>query len=222
MTKYKNLILIGTSHISKESVEKVKKSIKSLKPDIIALELDPIRFNTLLTKKGKRRISFQKLGIKAFLFNLFGAYVERSLSKHTGIRPGTEMKTAIKLAKKLNLKIALIDQPINITLKRLMSKLTWKEKRQFIKDLFLGFFFRKNRIKFDLNKVPSEKIIEKLMKETKKNYPNVYTVLVTERNRYMGKALYKLMHLFPDKQILAIIGAGHIKGIIGELKSIKK
>ncbi|MFH1592882.1 MAG: TraB/GumN family protein [Candidatus Woesearchaeota archaeon] len=222
MTKYKNIALIGTSHISKESIKKVKKSIKTLKPEIIALELDPLRFNTLLTKKKKRRISFQGLGFKAFLFNLLGAYIEKSLSKHTGVLPGTEMKTAIKIAKKQRIKIALIDQPIGITLKRLMSKITWKEKRQFVKDLFLGFFFRKKRIQFDLNKVPSEEIIEKLMEETEKNYPNIYTVLVTERNHYMGKALYKLMHTFPDKQILAIIGAGHIKGILGELKSIKK
>ena len=60
------------------------------------------------------------------------------------------------------------------------------------------------------------------MEETKTKYPNVYKALVTERDIYMGKALYKLMSTFPDKKILAIVGAGHENGIMGELKSMKK
>ncbi|MEK6922950.1 MAG: TraB domain-containing protein [Nanoarchaeota archaeon] len=221
MVKYKNLTLLGSSHIAKESITKVKDSIQKIRPEIIALELDRPRLNALLSKNKKKTLSYKSLGLKGFLLNLIGAYIEKSLSKHTGISPGTEMKTAIKIAKKHNIRIALIDQPINITIKKLLTNLTRREKWRIVKDFFLSFFVR-SKFQFDLNKVPSEKLIEKLMKETKKNYPNVYNVLVTERDSFMSKALYKLITTFPEKQILAIVGAGHIKGVLGELKSMTK
>ncbi len=225
MTKYKNLTILGTSHISKQSVNQVKSSITTLTPNIIALELDKERFLALISaKQGKRGISFKnfkKLGFKSFLLNLIGAYIEKKLSKSTGILPGTEMITAIKLAKDKKIKIALIDQPIHITLKRLTSQITRKEKLNLIKEL-LFTPFSKNKIKFDLNKVPSQKLIKKMIEGTKTKYPTIHRVLVEERNRYMAKGLYKLMNSNLTSKILAIVGAGHEKEIVGELKSIKK
>ena len=221
MVKYKNIIIIATSHIAKESVDKVKKEIKKIKPNIIALELDNTRLKALLSKKRKITSSIYKLGFRGFLFNLIGAYIEKSLSKHTGILPGSEMKTAIKLAKKYNIRVALIDQPINITINNLVAQMTLIEKLRFIKDILNIFTFKKSKTDFDLNSVPSKKLIEKIIKETMRKYPTLFKVLVKDRDIYMGKALYKLMLTFPDKKILAIVGAGHEKGILGELKSMK-
>src|SRR3989344_9213427 len=117
MAKYKNLHILGTSHISRQSVNEVKKAIKDLRPAIIALELDKSRFLSLTSNKKPGKLgSLKLLGIKGFLFNLVGAFIEKSLGKHTGIKPGTEMKTAINLAKKNNITLSLIDQPIQITI----------------------------------------------------------------------------------------------------------
>ncbi len=212
-----NITLLGTSHIARESLAKVKEIIKKLNPDIIALELDNTRLKAILTGKKKTLPAIKKFGLKVFLFNLIGAFIEKSLSKHTGIHPGSEMKVAIKIAKKQNIKIFLIDQPIDITIKKLLSTISKKEKYQLIKDIIQGLFFKK-KIPFDLNRIPPRATIEKLLEETKEKYPNIYNILVTERNKYMSKALYKLMHEFQNKKILAIVGAGHVKGILGELK----
>jgi len=222
MSKYKNLKIIGTSHISKESVNEVEKEILANKPDLIALELDSTRFKALISKKNKSSniAAFKTFGLTGFFLNLLGSYVERSLSKYTGSKPGAEMKKAIKLAGENKIRISLIDQPIQITIKKLTSQLTRKEKLTFIKE-FIFTFFSKKQIKFDLNKVPSHKTIQKLLKETKQKYPTVYRILVTERNTYMAKILNKLMNMYPKKKILAIVGAGHEKEIIGEIKSIK-
>lgn len=222
MAKYGDIWVVGTSHIAKESVEKVKKAVNSYKPDFIALELDKQRLGTLLSKKKKFSLkALKEFGIKALFLNLIGSFIEKRLSKKTGILPGTEMKTAIKLAKEQKIKIALIDQPVNITLKKLTSRITRKEKFRFIKDILSSLFLRKKQVSFDLNKVPSEKVVKKLIEDTKEKYPTVYQVLIEERNKFMAKALYKLTHLYPKKKILAIVGAGHEEGIIGELKSIK-
>lgn len=220
MDTYKNITILGTSHIAIESVKKVESLIKKLKPDIIALELDKKRFISLISKKRKLSLKdIKELGIKGFLFNLFGAWIEKKLGKAVGVLPGSEMKTAIKLAKKINAKIALIDQDISITIKRLMKTITWKEKFRFIKDFLVALIFRKPKLKFDLRKVPSKKLINKLLKETKKRYPSFYKVLVKDRNKFLAKNLYKLSTSYKKRKILAIIGAGHEKGILGELKS---
>lgn len=220
MDTYKNVIILGTSHIAIESVKKVEDLIKKLKPDIIALELDKKRFYSLISKERKLRLSdIKELGIKGFLFNLFGAWVEKKLGKSVGVLPGSEMKMAINLAKGIGAEIALIDQDISITIKRLMKEITWREKFRFIKDFLKALIFRKSDLKFDLKKVPSQKIIEQLLKETKNSYPSFYKVLVKERNRYLAKSLYKLLTTYPKKKVLAILGAGHEKAVLGELKS---
>lgn len=218
--KYKNLTIIGTSHIAKESVEEVKTTILKEKPEIIALELDKKRLYSLLYKK-KEKINFYnifRVGVKGFFFSLLGAWAEKKLGTIVGVSPGSEMLQAVKIAKKKKIKIALIDQDIEITLKKFSKAITWKEKLNFIVDVFKAIIFRKKKIEFDLTRVPDEKIINKLIKEVKARYPNVYKILVKQRNYIMAHNLFNLMQKNTDKKILAIVGAGHEKEILGLIK----
>ncbi|AJF62388.1 MAG: TraB family protein [archaeon GW2011_AR20] len=219
MRVYKNLTIIGTSHISKESILKVGNFISKNKPDIIALELDRKRLIALIDKRKPGLKDIGEIGIKGFLINLIGAYIEKKLGKLVGVMPGSEMKTAFELSREYNTKIALIDQDISITLKKLGRRITFKEKFRIVKDLLKGIIFRKSDIEpFDLTKVPSESLILKLISKVKERYPNIYDVLIEERNIIMAKGLYKIMNENKDKKILAIIGAGHEKGIFEILK----
>ncbi|MCH8003496.1 MAG: TraB/GumN family protein [Nanoarchaeota archaeon] len=218
--KYNNLTIIGTSHIAKQSLDEVEEAIEKGKPDIIALELDRRRLYSLFNKPGKMRIyDIKRVGIKGFIFSLIGAWAEKKLGKMVGVMPGSEMKKAVRLAKKNKIRIALIDQDIEITLKRFSKSLTWKEKWNFFADIIKALFLRKKVIEFDLTKVPDKKIIKKLVGQVKKRYPNIYNVLIVERNHVMAENLRKIMENYPEKKILAIIGAGHEEDII---KLIKK
>ena len=125
------------------------------------------------------------------------------------------MKIAIQIAKKINAKIALIDQPVDITLKKL-TKTPLKEKLRFVKDILRDIFIKKQRIEFDLTKVPSQSLINKLIKKLKKDYPYIYQVLIKERNQIMAKNLYNLM--LNNKSVVAIVGAGHKKEILNLIK----
>ncbi len=221
MYVYNNLIILGTSHISIQSVKQVEKVIKKHKPGIIALELDKRRFQAIQSKSHK--LSFKDikfLGIKGFILNLLGAWAEKKLGKIVNTSPGSEMKKAIELAKENKLKIALIDQEIQITIKKLIKNIPAKEKLRFIKDLFFSPIKKKD-IGFDLKNVPDQSTIIKLMKQVKKRYPAVYYILVEERNKIMAKNLNRLILQYPEEKVFAIVGAGHEKGIIGELKLIK-
>jgi pheromone shutdown-related protein TraB len=223
---YKNLSIIGTSHIARQSVNSVKNTILKEKPDIIALELDKNRLYGLMHDQ-KRKISISaipKIGFKGFLFSWVGSIIQKKLGDYVGVAPGSEMKTAVRLAKKQKARIALIDQNIEITLKRFSKALTWKEKWRLLVDIFNGVVLRKNELedlnikKFDLTKVPSKEIIKKLINKMRERYPNICRVLIDERNKIMARNLSYLMKEHPEKNILAVVGAGHEEEIIGLIK----
>ena len=218
--KYGDLTIIGTSHIAKQSLDEVERAINVEKPDIIALELDRRRLYSLFKKPGRIRIyDIKKIGIKGFVFSLLGAWAGKKLGKMVGVMPGSEMKKAVKLAKKNKIKIALIDQDIEITLRKISKSLTWKEKWNFFADVVKAVFSKKKTLEFDLTKVPSKKVIKKLVGQVKKRFPNVYNVLIEERNHIMAENLRKIMEMHPDKKILAIVGAGHEDDILNLIKS---
>ncbi len=216
--KFNNLTVIGTSHIARESVKEVEKAILEQKPAIVAIELDESRMQGLLHPRKKKYSlkDIKKVGAKGYLFALLGEYVEKKLGKLVGVSPGTEMLTAYKAATSQGARVALVDQDIQVTLKRISSTLSWKEKWHFVVDI-AKTVFSKEKVEFDLSTVPPEQLIKKLMTQVKIRYPNMYRVLVVERNQVMAKNLAKLMN---EEQglILAVVGAGHEKELVRLVK----
>ncbi len=218
--RYRNLVILGTSHIAKQSLDEVKKCIEEEKPDIVAIELDSKRLPALMSN-APRKIqlrAIRQIGLKGFVFSLIGAWAEKKLGKLVGVAPGSEMKQAINIAKKNNIKIALVDQDIEITLKRLSKTLTWKEKWNFAADILKSIFTKGERIDFDLRTVPEKNIIKKLTSKLKERYPNVHKILIEERNSVIAGNLRNLINSYPDKKILAIIGAGHVDDVLELVK----
>ena len=221
--QYKKLTIIGSSHVSKESVNKVKETIEKEKPEIVAVELDRDRLEALFNKN-KRSLFIRGVGIKGALFAMFGAWIEKSIGKIVKVEPGSEMKMAVIMARRYNSRLALIDQPIAITLRRFSESITWKEKWNFVVDIISGIIMPKKQQKMlglktqDLSKVPTQEAINKILNYTKKRYPNFYNVLVKERNEVMANNLAVLMKKYPDEKIVAVIGAGHEDEILKLVK----
>ncbi|MBT4174788.1 hypothetical protein HOC80_04285 [archaeon] len=224
MIQYENLVLIGTSHIAIESVNEVKRVIKDLEPGFVALELDRGRFMGLMSKERKRLSlgDIRKFGVKGFLFNLFGAWVEDKLGRVVKVKPGSEMKAAVFSAAKIKSKVVLIDQDISITIRNLVQGVTFKEKWRFFTDIIKGFLYKKKMVaefgNIDLRKVPSEKVIIKVVKRVEERYPSVFKALIDDRNKVMAKKLVNLMTKFPDTKIVAVVGAGHVEGMLALIK----
>ena len=57
----KNIVLIGTAHISQESVDEVKSVIEEEHPDIVAVELDERRYKALTEKTKWENTPINKL-----------------------------------------------------------------------------------------------------------------------------------------------------------------
>jgi pheromone shutdown-related protein TraB len=220
MIKYKNLYLIGTSHVSKDSVKEVEKTILKIKPDFIALELDRRRLSVLENNQRKRINlgELKNLGIKGFVLNFVGAWFEKRIGKKVGVEPGSDMKKAIELAKKFKIPLVLIDQDIKYTITKFLSRVTFREKIKFLLDLIIG----KKDIHFDIKKVPSQREIKKIINSIKREYPSFYLTIIKERNEYMGKGIHNLMEKNKKSKTVGIVGAGHEKDIIGEIKLLER
>jgi len=221
-----NIVIIGVAHVSTKSIEKVKEIIQREKPDIVALELDKERFNGLIHEEEvsiKDSIKSNK-NFKDFRFiltNTILAAVQDRIGKKLQTRPGEEMITAIKEANTIGASIELIDRDIKITLNSLLDSLSLKEKIKSFFSIIRSLFIRKK----DLEKIDSiteENLVDDLINEVEKTYPNVAKVLIEERNIYMAKRLIEIARNNKDKKIVAIIGAGHEKGVNECLKQLAK
>lgn len=218
------LKIIGSSHIAKDSVNMVKQEIKEFSPDIVAIELDKRRIVSLFSKNQKPNyLAMMRLvGIKGLLFSLIGSYAQKKLGKIVGVSPGAEMKTAVTEAKKNNLQIALIDQDIEITLRKFSKALSWREKWNFVVDILNALVGVRPKLMFDIRTVPDDKVIDVLISQVKGRYPNVYDVLIEQRNQIMAKRLFNILKNNPTSKILAVVGAGHKSEMIQLLKKYEK
>lgn len=227
--KLDTILILGTSHISKESIKEITLAMERFSPSIVAVELDRHRLESLLHPSRKPTVSFallRRVGVKGFVFAIIGSYVQEKLGRVVGVKPGEDMKTAVLLAKQHHRSIALIDQDLDVTLARFSAALSWKEKGRFLGDLFRAFFFRKREMKrwglseLDLSRVPPKQVILNLLGGLRKRYPNVYRVLIHERNVVMAARLASLADKQPNAKILAVVGAGHEEDLARMLRHI--
>jgi pheromone shutdown-related protein TraB len=215
-----NIYLIGTAHVSKDSIEEVEKIISSVSPEGIAVELDDRRFFSLISNEEKK-VDLKKVlkegnFIKFFIY-LILANSQKKIGESLGIKPGSEMKKAIDIASRYGLPIYLIDRDINITLSRLMDRMTFKEKIKIFWEL-LNSDEGDLEIDDDLLKEMVENP-EKFTKLLKEMSPTIYEVLVDERDRFMAKRLFELSK--GKNSLVAVVGAGHVEGIVRYLKQLE-
>ena len=213
MIVYQNLIVVGTSHIAQSSLDEVERVLEDEDVSLVALELDKSRLLALIhDKKGKAQLKdIRRIGFKGYLFARLGEFAERKMGDIVGVKPGEEMLKAFRLARDNKIHVALIDQNIEVTLKKFSKSITYKEKWTFMKEFF-KHIFRPKKIPFDLRKVPDDATIQKLIDEFKEKYPSLHYVLVEERNEIMAKKLEGLMKRY--SKIVAVVGAGHEKEIV--------
>ncbi|MGF3554148.1 MAG: TraB/GumN family protein [Thermoplasmatota archaeon] len=216
-----NIVLIGTAHISKDSVDEVKQVIENFKPDIVAVELCKRRYEAIIEKDKWENTPVTQL-LKSnnayfILAQTFLSSIQRKLGKDYGVEPGSEMVKAINEAKKNNIEIALVDRDITVTLKRAWRKMGFREKFkvfwEFIKAM-VGYD-EEELENLDLNQLMKEDAISALMQEFSEIAPSASKVLIQERDRYIAKKIYDESK---KGKVVAVVGAGHVNGIKNSLE----
>ncbi|MFP4117623.1 MAG: TraB/GumN family protein [Candidatus Woesearchaeota archaeon] len=223
-----NVKIVGTSHVSEESVESVKKNITEGNFDVVCVELDKERLyalsNNIKQTEGLRSLALiRHVGITGFIFAMIASIAQKKIGKKLDMQPGSDMMAAAKTAGSMNIPVALIDQDVKITLKNLSKNVKFREKMKIAFDLLkslLGLRTPLNDIDkgFDLKKVPPDELIEKILKKTKDRYSGLYKVLVDDRNKVMTKRILGIMKKNPEWNVLVVVGAGHKEGMIEKLE----
>ncbi len=212
------LTIIGTAHVSEESVNEVKDAIYEQHPDIVAIELDRGRYAKIRNKmmgveedeniSVTRIIKENKVGL--FLVSTLLGYFQSKIGAEVDVDPGSEMIGAIEASQDLGIPIALIDREINTTLQRALNKMGFMEKAKFGYGLLasvLGFDDEEDEI--DIEELKNSENIDDMMEMFKDEAPSVYEVLVHERDAYLAG---KIMQI-PYDHVIAVVGAGHKPGI---------
>ncbi|AGK61814.1 pheromone shutdown-related protein TraB [Archaeoglobus sulfaticallidus PM70-1] len=210
------IILVGTAHVSKKSIEQVKETILSEKPDAVAIELDEKRFFALVHKKAQEIsiVDVIKRGeTHLLLFQLLLSYFQRKVGEKYGVTPGEEMLKAIEVAKEVGADILLIDRDISITFKRFWSSLSFIEKVKLFVSLIVSLFHKEE---IEVDELLKEDIITAMVSEFEKISPNAVNALIKERDTYMAGKLLQFSKRY--NKIVAVVGAGHVNGIKEKLK----
>jgi len=211
------IIIVGTAHVSRKSIEEVKRVIEEIKPEAVAVELCYKRF-IALTKNKPQNISIidviKKGEASMLLFQFILSYFQRKIGEEYGVRPGEDMLAAIEKAKEIGADILLIDRDIAITFKRFWNSLSLFEKIKIILYILRSLFSKEE---IDVDEMLKEDILERLIKEFKRLSPSAAKVLIDERDAYMAANLLQAAKNY--EKIVAVVGAGHKKGIERYLKN---
>jgi pheromone shutdown-related protein TraB len=215
----KEVLLIGTAHVSKESVELVRETIEKESPDMVAVELCQQRFHALSEKKKWDETDISKV-IKEgkgylFLTQLMLTNFQRKVGDELGVKPGSEMVKALEMAKEKNITIALVDRDISVTLKRALNRMGFKEKIKIMFGLVSGIFEEEKVTEEMVEKLKEMDVLTEMMEELGKEIPSVKETLLDERNIYIADKIASL----EAKKIVAVVGAGHVAGIKAILES---
>ena len=208
----KMITIIGTAHISQESVDEVREKILELKPDVIAVELCESRYKGLFEQKDIPLFDLIKSkNSTPFIINVLLSILQRRLGAKVGVKPGKEMLVAIDIAKETGTDFSLIDRNIIITFKRAIGTMSFFEKLRSIKDIAMTSSIEKSDLENKINEMKEEANLGEILDDLKTTSPRIYEVLVKERDAYMAKKLVDLEKRYNN--IVAVVGAGHKRGI---------
>ncbi|WP_456375405.1 TraB/GumN family protein [Thiolapillus sp.] len=220
--KDSKITLLGTAHVSRASADKVEELMENGEYDAVAVELCPSRYNAMLSPDALAKMNLMEVirsgKASMVIANLaMGAYQQR-LAEQFGIEPGAEQRMAIDKAREHHLPVLLIDREIGTTLKRTASNLSWWKRWTLFTGLLVSLVSRENVDEEEIEKLKEGDMLETTFAEFAHDRGDLYRPLIEERDEYMAARLAQEIEENGHADILAVVGAGHLKGIRKKLR----
>ncbi|MBP5520197.1 MAG: TraB/GumN family protein [Treponema sp.] len=216
----RKITLVGTAHVSKESVEEVKQTINELQPDCVAVELDEKRAESIKNPSRYRELDLVKVLKRKegflLLANLILSSFQRRMGLNTGAKPGDEMIAAMNAAEEKGIRCTLVDRPIQITLKRAWGKNSFWGKMKLLATLLSSAFSKEEVDADEIEKLKDRNEMDSMMTELSDYMPVIKEVLIDERDRYLASKIWAS----DGKNIVAVLGAGHLPGVQAYLEKL--
>jgi pheromone shutdown-related protein TraB len=209
----KHIVLLGTAHVSKESVQLVSSVVEEQKPETVCVELCQSRYHSIRQKERWQDTDIVKVikEKKSFLLlsNLLLASFQKRIAKKLDIKPGQEMMQAIESADVVGAEIYLADRDIRTTLARTWRAMGLWGKIKLMFQLVMSMGEVEDLKEADVEKMKQEDVLQTLLAEVGQTLPVLKEILIDERDQYLAEKIRNA----PGKNIVAVVGAGHVSGI---------
>lgn len=216
----REIVLVGTAHVSAESMTEAATAVENEKPDTLAIELDDKRLNNLTDPESWRKMDIisvlkNKQGF-LMLANIVLASYQKRMGQDAGVRPGDEMLAAINKAKELNIPQTMVDRPIAVTMRRAWEENSLWGKCKLLSALLASAFTTEEVDSSEIENLKKKSEMDSMMKELSDYMPDVKRVLIDERDRYLACHIWQCS----GNKVLAVLGAGHLNGVQAHLEKI--
>ena len=212
----RTFVLVGTAHVSEESLGEVREAVEKYSPDRICVELDQARYDSMVGESDWGNKDFLEAlregnGYLLFFRTLLSIYQKR-LGDELDIGPGSEMIEAIELAEDGDVPFELIDRDINTTFSRAKSSMGLLEKMRMLTSFVEGFFAPSEEV--DIESLKDGDMLSEVVEEFSGRFPSLKEVFIDERDEFMAERLLDS----DGETVVAVVGAGHVEGILDNLE----
>ncbi|WP_336359404.1 TraB/GumN family protein [Haladaptatus sp. ZSTT2] len=213
--------VVGTAHVSADSVAEVEQVIDDKRPDVVAVELDEGRYRQLKGETPDNLDASDLLhGNTVFQFLAYWllSYIQTRMGERFDIKPGADMMAAVETAESLGINVALVDRDIQVTIQRFWARMTFLEKLRMLWQLTVGLAgFGDEAEDIDMDDLTNADVVTAMMAEFRRFSPGGAEALIDERDAFIAHRLVALREQGFD--VVAIVGAGHRAGILGYLEN---
>jgi pheromone shutdown-related protein TraB len=215
----REFILVGTAHISQESVDLVREVIEREEPDRVCIELDAQRYKALSEEQRWEQLDLRQIirtqQLTTLIANLLLASYQKRLGGQLGITPGRELLEAARVAEELDIPISLCDRDIRVTLRRAWSSLSLFRKSMLVSTFTVSAFESPEMSEEELRRIRQKDVLSELMEELGATMPDLKRTLIDERDRFLAQKIRDSA----GQRIVAVVGAGHLTGMIEALQA---
>ena len=232
------IILIGTAHVSRDSINEVRNAILEGKPDYVCVELDAARYASIVKKENWESLDMAKVFRegKGFLLmaNLVLSGFQRRMGAELGVKPGEEMMVALQTADELGIPHNLSDREVHTTLRRAWNRCSLWSKSKLLASLLAGAFTTEKLTAEEIENLKNHNELDGMMSELAEYLPSVKETLIDERDRYLAAKIWNTaqaagsdLKTSPENasrppRVIAVVGAGHMNGIKAHLEKLAR
>jgi pheromone shutdown-related protein TraB len=210
----REIILIGTAHISRESADLVDRVITEEKPDVVCVELCKARFEAIQQKDKWQEMDIVKVirenRTALLLSQLLMMSLQKKIAERFNINPGEDMLRAISRAEESGAEVVLADREIRVTLLRTWRMMGLWSKMKFLSDMILSLFIGENITEENIEELKQHDVLDLALKSIGEKLPELKTTLIDERDQFLACSIRNSQ----GRKIVVVVGAGHIPGIM--------
>jgi pheromone shutdown-related protein TraB len=218
-TDGRRFVLVGTAHVSQESVQLVREVIERERPDAVCIELDQRRFEALSQRKRWESLDLREViknrQLATLLLNVVLSSYQKRLGGKLGVVPGSELLEAANVAAEREIPVSLCDRDVRITLKRAWGALSFWKKAGLLSGALTTVFETPELNEEELRRLKKQDALNELMQELGRAMPELKRTLIDERDAYLATKI----RATSGQVLVAVVGAGHLAGMAEALQA---